>query len=178
MLGPLGRGLALGLGLLTLSFYVYPDYPLLSLGLVLLSMVVGFWLRKPLLQEPFLKKNIPEYLQQIVTNDSSIRQKILRSKERRFAVDLDRFELKFSYASGLPEKSLLEDKNLSLMMLDVVDRRSGFTLCRFQPSPNPQTRHGDFHPQTFADDILVTTMEGELRGYLERLKKLDESPVI
>jgi hypothetical protein len=72
MLGPLGRGLVLGLGLLTLSFYVYADYPLLSLGLVLLSMVVGFWLRKPLLQEPFLKKNIPEYLQQIVTNDSSI----------------------------------------------------------------------------------------------------------
>jgi hypothetical protein len=174
VLGPLGRGLVFGLGLLTLSFYVYPDYPLLSLGLVLLSMVVGFWLRKPLLQEPFLKKNIPEYLQQIVVNDStSIHEKILRSKERRFTVNLDRFELKFSYASGLSEKSLLEDKNLSLMMLDVVDRRSGFTLCRFQPSPDPKTRHGDFHPQTFGDDSLVTTLEGELRRYLEELKKLD-----
>ena len=50
VLGPLGRGLVVGAGLLVISFYVYPDYPLLSLGLVLLAMAVGFWLRKPLLQ--------------------------------------------------------------------------------------------------------------------------------
>jgi hypothetical protein len=31
---------------------------------------------------------------------------------------------------------------------------------------------------SLADDILLTTLEGELRGYLERLKRLDESSVI
>jgi hypothetical protein len=42
MLGPLGRGLVIGAGLLVVSFYVYPDYPLLSLALVLLPWWLAF----------------------------------------------------------------------------------------------------------------------------------------
>ena len=170
MLGPLGRGLVLGTGLLLLSFYVYPDYPLLSLLLVLVAMVVGFWLRKPLLQEQFLKRGIPHYLQEIVAADESLHQKLILAAGRSFTTTLDRFELKFSYASGLSEKTFLEDTSLSLMMLDVIDRRTGFNLCSFQPSPNPVEKDGDFHPKTFGDDSVLAILEAELVAHLSLLQ--------
>ncbi len=169
MLGPLGRGLVIGSGLLVLSFYAYPDHPLLSLALVLLAMVVGFWLRKPLLQEQFLKRGIPHYLQEIVAADTSIHQRLILAKDRCFTTTLDRFELKFSYAASLSEKTLLEDKSLSLMMLDVIDRRTGFNLCSFQPSPNPVEKDGDFHPKTFGDDSVLAILEAELVAHRQRL---------
>ncbi|MGA0953706.1 MAG: hypothetical protein ACO3SV_04680 [Burkholderiaceae bacterium] len=170
MLGPLGRGLVIGAGLLVVSFYVYPDYPLLSLALVLLAMVVGFWLRKPLLQEQFLKRGIPHYLQEIVAADESLHQKLILAAGRSFTTTLDRFELKFSYASGLSEKTFLEDTSLSLMMLDVIDRRTGFNLCSFQPSPNPVEKDGDFHPKTFGDDSVLAILEAELVAHLSLLQ--------
>ena len=91
VLGPLGRGLVVGAGLLVISFYVYPDYPLLSLGMVLLAMAVGFWLRKPLLQEQFLRRSIPYYLQQIVVADTSLHQRLMVASGRSFTTTLDRF---------------------------------------------------------------------------------------
>lgn len=171
MLGPLGRGLVLGAGLLVLSFYVYPDYPLLSLLLVLVAMVVGFWLRKPLLQEQFLKKGIPHYLQEIVAADSSLHKRLLLAADRTIVTTLDRFELKCSYASRLSEQTLRQDQSLSLMMLDVVDRRTGFTLCSFQPSPNPKDADGDFHPKTFGDDSVLAILQAELVAHLSKLQK-------
>ena len=170
MLGPLGRGLVIGSGLLVLSFYAYPDHPLLSLALVLLAMVVGFWLRKPLLQEQFLKRGIPHYLQEIAAADASLHQKLILAAGRSFTITLDRFELKFSYAAGWSEKTLLEDKTLSLMMLDVIDRRTGFNICSFQPSPNPVEKDGDFHPKTFGDDSVLAILEAELVAHLSLLQ--------
>ena len=166
VLGPLGRGLVVGAGLLVISFYVYPDYPLLSLGLVLLAMAVGFWLRKPLLQEQFLRRGIPYYLQQIVVADTSLHQRLMVASGRSFTTTLDRFELKFSYTSRLSEQTLLQDKTLSLMMLDVIDRRTGFNLCSFQPSPNPVEKDGDFHPKTFGDDSVLAILQKELSDHL------------
>jgi hypothetical protein len=175
VLGPLGRGLVVGAGLLVISFYVYPDYPLLSLGLVLLAMAVGFWLRKPLLQEQFLRRGIPHYLQQIVAADTSLHQRLMVASGRSFTTTLDRFELKFSYTSRLSEQTLLQDKTLSLMMLDVIDRRTGFNLCSFQPSPNPVEKDGDFHPKTFGDDSVLALLEAELIAHLSVLKNLSQA---
>ena len=175
MLGPLGRGLVVGAGLLVISFYVYPDYPLLSLGMVLLAMAVGFWLRKPLLQEQFLRRGIPYYLQQIVVADTSLHQRLMVASGRSFTTTLDRFELKFSYTSRLSEQTVLQDKTLSLMMLDVIDRRTGFNLCSFQPSPNPVEKDGDFHPKTFGDDSVLALLEAELIAHLSVLKNLSQA---
>ncbi|MFZ9116680.1 MAG: hypothetical protein ACO20Q_06475, partial [Burkholderiaceae bacterium] len=110
------------------------------------------------------------YLQEIVAADESLHQKLILAAGRSFTTTLDRFELKFSYASGLSEKTLLEDTSLSLMMLDVIDRRTGFNLCSFQPSPNPVEKDGDFHPKTFGDDSVLAILEAELVAHLSLLQ--------
>jgi hypothetical protein len=122
-----------------------------------------------LLQEQFLRRGIPHYLQQIVAADASLHQRLMMAAGRSFTTTLDRFELKFSYASPLSEQTLLQDKALSLMMLDVIDRRTGFNLCSFQPSPNPVEKDGDFHPKTFGDDSVLAILQKELSDHLATL---------